>query len=494
MSQNQNIIDFINANFNTSYNDLESEVNKIFNNLTEEECYIPYVYNSLFIINGVYDNAKGNLTFSYLIPNLFRKCFTEPQVYIPNICPTFIFNSRVTNYYPLLLEENLIKSFLYFNFTADYKILNNPQNLLKMIGAIDHLRLIKSNTTYGSYTKSYEIFNSLYASNSLLVQLLEFNYYLNYATQAQNNEKIIPNFIIPWNYVDYCICYTGKIDDTYIISNDNSTVNESLAFNLNNIRYSSLNTKITKYTINTNNIVATASSNNIYVVLDYAIEVYQDILMEIQYYIGNINYCKKDYMLKSNIPYLLELYKNYYNNQIYIGNRSIPVGSISNIVANTISINVYLQSFATIFLQNQPYNRITYTNYNSVVISDQEGFDLFWAETITTNDGHYYSYWYLNIYNPSAIVINNTGLGSYTSTSSFVNIYFLPEVFAKSGEARYTYQIYLKSGVLSSVDSTAYTYFFYNSSNLITAKYYLFLGFPITISPTQGYGVMLQYY
>jgi hypothetical protein len=495
MSENQNIIDFINIHFKASYNDLASEITKIFNNLTEEECYIPYFYNSLFIINGASDNVKGTLTFSYLIPNLFRKCFTEPSVHIPNICPTFIFNSRVTNYFPLLLEEKLIKSFLYFNFTGNYSILNKPEKLIYMLGAIDRLKIIKSNTTYGSFTKPYEIFNNLYSPDSLLVQLLQFNNYLKYATNAQNNQKTVANYIIPWNYVDYCICYTGYLDDTYVISNDNSTINETLAFNLNNIRYSSLDTKSTKNNINTNGIVTIATSNNIYVILDYVLEVYQDILMEIQYYMGNIKYCKKDYMLKSNIPYLLELYKNYYNNQIYVGNKSVPVSSIKDVVANTVSIEVYLKTFASVFLENQPYNGNIYTNYNSVIISDNDGFDLFWGSSSSTLDGYIYSYWYLNINDPSPVELTQLiGTSSYMSTSQLVTTFFIPDVYNKSGATSNSYKIYLKSGVLSSVDSTAYTYFFYNADNLITAKYYLFLDFPLKNDPNQGYGIILKYY
>jgi hypothetical protein len=489
MSESQNIIDFIHANFSTSYNDLASEVDKIFNNLTAEECYIPYVYNSLFIINGVSNNLKGTLTFAYLIPNLFRKCFTESQVYVPNICPTFIYNSRVTNYFPLLLEENLIKSFLYFNFTSDYTVMSDPQRLLDMLGAIDRLRLIKSNTTYASYTKPTQIFNNLYSSDSLLVQLLEFNYYIKYATYKQNNEKTIANYTIPWNYVDYCICYTGYLNDTYIISNDNSTINESLAYNLNNIRYSSVNTILTKFTINTNNVITIAPSNSIFRVINYAVQVYEDVLMQIQYYMGNINYCKKDYMLKSNIPYLLELYKNYYNNSLYVGNKSIPVSSIKDIVANKISITTYLDNFRKIFLKNQPYNGVTYTQYNEVVISDIEGFDLFWTSSYSS-----YSFWYINIYNPSATQLeNSSSTQTATTTSEYIRLYFIPGTYNTSGSSSYTYKIYLNSGVLSTTDKTAYTYFFYNSDGVITAKYYIFLLYPKSGS-NKAQGVALKYF
>jgi hypothetical protein len=489
MSENQNIIDFIHANFSTSYHDLASEVDKIFNNLTKEECYIPYVYNSLFIINGVSNNIKGTLTFAYLIPNLFRKCFTEPNVHIPNICPTFIFNSRVTNYFPLLLEENLIKSFLYFNFTSDYTVMSDPQRLLHMLGAIDRLRLIKSNTTYGSFTTSAEIFNNLYSSDSLLVQLLQFNHYINYSTSAHNDEKTIANYIIPWNYVDYCICYTGYLNDTYIISNDNSTINEDLGYNLNNIRYSSVNTILSNFSINTNNVITIAPSNSIFRVINYAVQVYEDVLMQIQYYMGNINYCKKDYMLKSNIPYLLELYKNYYNNSLYVGNKSIPVATIKDISANTISIVTYLDNFRKVFLKNQPYNGYTYTQYNEVVISDIEGVDLFWTSSYSS-----YSFWYININNPSAIeLFNSSSSQTASSTAQYIKLYFIPGTYNTSGSSSYTYQIYLNSGVLSTTDKTAYTYFFYNSDGVLTAKYYIFLLYPSSGS-SKAQGVALKYF
>ena len=50
MSINQNIIEFINTTFSTTYGDIQSEINTIFNNLTSDECYIQYNTNNLFII------------------------------------------------------------------------------------------------------------------------------------------------------------------------------------------------------------------------------------------------------------------------------------------------------------------------------------------------------------------------------------------------------------------------------------------------------------
>ena len=483
MSTNQNIIEFINTNFSTTYGDIQSEINTIFNNLTSDECYIQYNTNNLFIINGVSNNVQGSLTFSYLIPNLFRKCFTQNSVTVPNICPTFIFNSRVSKYFPLLLEEETIKSFLYFNFSSDINSLNDTKQLEKLISASKRLKLMKTNVTYGSYTPAYKIFNNLYSSDGLLVQLLNLNYYLNYASIVHSNEKIINSYTVQWNYTSYCICYTGYIDDTYIIGDDNNIINGSFANDLNNIRYSNINTSINASGINTNNIITLSPKNSIFTVIKYALDVYQDILLEIQYYMQNVYYCKKNYMNESNIPYLLELYKNYYNNQIYVNSRSIKITTINNIVPNIIEINVYLNNFIVLYLKQNS----GVTLLNKQVISETEGFAFFSNTT----------YWYVSTNNPSAININDTWINNYgfTTTINFINDPvngFLQSYYPTSGASSYTNTLFTTGGV-NLTDNSAYSYIFYNSNGIVISKYYLMLTY-VNPATAQSQGVSLNYY
>ena len=68
---------------------------------------IPYNFIGNTTINGIELNYVNIISLVYLIPNLFRKCFSNDTVTIPNICPKFTFKSNITFYYPLLIDKNL---------------------------------------------------------------------------------------------------------------------------------------------------------------------------------------------------------------------------------------------------------------------------------------------------------------------------------------------------------------------------------------------------
>ena len=115
MSSNENIISYINKYFKNN-NILSTEVDKIFDDLTKYNCSIPYEYSNNVTLNGIELNYVNIINLVYLIPNLFRKCYCNDNITVPSICPKFTFKYNITFYYPLLIDENLIKSFLYFNF------------------------------------------------------------------------------------------------------------------------------------------------------------------------------------------------------------------------------------------------------------------------------------------------------------------------------------------------------------------------------------------
>ena len=64
-----------------------------------------------------------------------------------------------------------------------------------------------------------------------------------------------------------------------------------------------------------NYYVRTLLENNIFIVLGYATEVYNDVLQQIKYYVQSKTYCLQDYMNPSILPTLNELYDNYKKNE-----------------------------------------------------------------------------------------------------------------------------------------------------------------------------------
>jgi hypothetical protein len=311
-----NLIDFINnLSTNTLENtaspsktclnqDLVNEIDYILNNLesNESSCSIPYSKNSSMTIVGL-NFYTNSFNYSFLIPNLFRKCFIQKNIPIPNICPNFEKNNVIKNYLPLLLDKKYIKGFLYFNYSSDIYNNNSFDSSLTdvMKNKINNILSSKRGTNYGNYTQAPVIFNYIYSPNSILIQLLNFNLVLNNAEKAYSNQKVMKPFQIPWNVLLYCSCNENIIDfDNTNTNNPATRLNKALnQTDLNQINL--LNSRI--------------KISEIFQILEYALQVYSDIVVEIEYFMLSKDYNRPSYMDVSNLDLLNKLYNNYKNNQ-----------------------------------------------------------------------------------------------------------------------------------------------------------------------------------
>jgi len=106
---------------------LVNEINNVFNNSNNNNyCSIKNSISNPIKINGITNiiNDIGIDNIIYILPNLFRKCFYSKQIKLPEACPSYMSSSSFIKYSPLLINKNIIKSFLYFNFPGDYKNFN----------------------------------------------------------------------------------------------------------------------------------------------------------------------------------------------------------------------------------------------------------------------------------------------------------------------------------------------------------------------------------
>ena len=419
---NNKIIEYINENFNniSDYSILKNEINEIIDNLENTVCAIPYPSFSSYNINGVNEINSG-INFSYLIPNLFRSCYLKDSLKIPNICPTFIYVNKTTRFLPLLESENIIKSFLYFNFPVNISSYNSYKNFLEKIFKFKYeLSKKKYNTTYASYTNPLDLYNEIYSSNSMLTQLLAFSNYLNSSHNAINSNLNINTFYIPWDFTYKCLCYEGILKDTYIAGNNDYDYNitnsyANLIYVINNLNYNIENIDLFIYEL----IV----KNNFSTLLKYVKSVFEDILIQLQYYISGKYYCEKDYMNISNIPVLLKLYENFYNNQINTYKRSLKSTSIVNIIPQRTNITSYAENFNNVYsLENGKYF-LTFFYLNGITGEDAM---LFYSNkedwTVSTTEPIYYYYFYLNINFPSGVQLNNIWLDSDTPYEKYVTL------------------------------------------------------------------------
>jgi hypothetical protein len=486
------INDYISNLLNENNKDLENEVNDVFNNLVEGTCYRNFTELTATSIIGPNDILKI-IDYTYLIPNLFRKCYLQDTTIIPNICISNVEDYKVIKYFPYLLEEKYIKSFLYFNFPASYTNYNNMNSFLNNIINLKSYILKKSrNTTYGSYTPGNILYDSIYSSKSMLSQLLFFNNYLNINNLSENNSKINNSFNILWDYTTGCV--KNAAGNTFIIEiyNNNNIINQSTAFNINYIRYSYFNKFIPPNDFNNNEILYVYKSN-IYVILEYALEVYQDIVQKFNYLIRDVEYCDKDYMNIKNIPILVKLYNIYYKNQIYSNNNGIPLTTVNNVIPKYITINTYINKFKSYYNSN-----MSGTVIKSILLNNNEGFvfccknKVYNRLTIKRSD---YLYYYINIYSPSAIEVYNfwgtvnptpdyTGIPInqfindflYTGTTIGNNLPYLTISNSKSALLQNTL---INAGLYplidSSVSTNGYIYYTYNdiSNTNLNSKVFL---------------------
>lgn len=318
---NQDIINYVKKNFGNESSSLAKQIEIILNNLLENKCSIPYSITFPYTVLGVSlsSNSNRSLNLCIITPNLFRLCFVQNKLYIPNICPVFDDKNRNTKYIPLLLDKKTIKSFLYYGFSTNIYKYPPPTNISDtyLIDKLIPILNSKVKTNYGFYSSATEIFIQIYPTDCLLVQILQFNKAINSALNSFAKNSVIPNYTIPWNATALCLCTSGIIDETIVLQTskilsrlDLITINN---FNVaDKTRY--YGTPAGPNSITTNIIL----NNSIYQIITYALDVYTDTLEQIEYFILNKKYCLKDYMQPSNIPKLLQYYNNYVNIQTNI--------------------------------------------------------------------------------------------------------------------------------------------------------------------------------
>lgn len=516
-NSNESILEYIDANFSDK-NNIEEEIEINLNNLLNSPCSKSYTPVNPITLNGISNsNNKSYIDLTFLVPNLFRKCFVQNSFSIPTGCPKYINKQNVTNYLPYLIDEEIIKSFLYFNFPASYGSYSILTDLINIRINAQMIVNKKKNTTYDSYTTAQKLLQTIYSPTSMLLQLVSFNNYIDNANKSVLNTQIINSFKILWDITIYCITYTGNVEDSYIVnnkttniaSNNITTIDSDLGNNIYDIKYSSLNQFQTNNQFNNNGLIF-LYSQNIYTVLNYAMEVYQDILLQIQTFIEGGIYCKKDYMNISNIPLLTKLYYNFYNNQLYVLSKELPVNLPTNVIPDLISINDYISQFNTIFQKTYPPPQ--YYNIKSFILNDNEGFTFYYSSAPLTGE-ILYNYYYINIGNPSAVLLTNSSIfiinyavyisvenpsgainrfiSDFNTTENLNNIninatsWILTGTYPKDG-------LYPNKGFdTTNVNNIGYTYSYFDSNNFLICKIYLLLN---TNLINNAIGTALIYY
>ena len=473
------LINYINNLYNTdNINNVTKEVEDTINSIFIEDCSKLYIPDISYTVTGIGEDIDTP-NYSFLIPNLFRKCYSKNTLLIPNICTKFVRGSNYLGFYPTLIESNLIKSFLYFNFPVNIKNANSLKKNINKIITLDRevINIKKRNQTYGSYTSAVDIFNFIYGVDSMLSQIVAFSNFLQVSSNANSLSLIVCSHRVLWDFTTECLNNNLNIEFTYITGNNNydyqlTTTSALNIYNLKNI--------LEELSIYDSNYL-TFIENSIYGILKYASQVYEDVILEIQSYMLSKKYCRKDYMNVDILPSLFDMYSNFYANQIKTINKNIPITYPYDVIAVTGNIYNYLDQYYIIYTK-------TYSKRYLVknIILDEES-----AITVYSNVNNWsipqieitYYYYYININNPSAIQMYNQNIllpssnTIYTSVDDFINV-FNTEYYIYINAVNITYLKEYNSGGLypqgGTIDNSQNIGKVYNYINEDANTYFLY--------------------
>jgi len=363
------IDNFINNNFNNDeVESIKEEVDEIYDELISSDSCVFYMDNLITpstIGLSFYQYSNLFTAINMIIPDLFRASFTRDPIEFRKspslICPTY---SRIplnrfsdsmkysyNNYIQLLLPENIIKGFLYYNFSSnpfDMAITDIPFFFLKYRW-YDTNPSLSETVNQSNYTAPSTLFNYYYNKDCLLVQLLAFNTKMDNSTKEQGsvNNTNFPPYTIPW--ITTYGCLNNKPDPNKFFSYNN--VENPLKNNL--LLYSDL-FYLSKSKVNISSVADQAAAytnefvldevikkNNIYTLLGYANDVYNEILKEIDSLLTYKTYNYPEYTNFETLVQCKDLYCNYVSNEAFIFTNSPNFNNLSEICKISIAYEIY---------------------------------------------------------------------------------------------------------------------------------------------------------
>lgn len=340
----QNEVENLLNNTETNYNNCSYNVKELFITPTTTGLSFLANYNFVNIIN-------------MLIPDLFLECTTasykndaERIIYLPNACPIISYKTpkieksinNVKRIYQSIdiqlniqrtIDLELIASFMYFNFTSDYRIGTSQfTRLFSLEERVLKYLIDKPPNNSSKYTDPQVIFSEIYSSDSLLIQIINFSNKLNEVLSTNKNGINTCQYFIPWLFTYNCLQYNNENTSNfypYTSFNTNKylyAMEYSDLFYLSNMNNSSINSinilleTLYKYT-NDPDLIKLIKVSNIFTVIQIALDVYNNILMQISYILTNKIYVTSAYQNPINLFKCLNLYYNYVKNEIFLNNQ-----------------------------------------------------------------------------------------------------------------------------------------------------------------------------
>ena len=305
----------------------------IFNPLQTINALIPDIFRLSFIQNPEqFNDPNWSLAFFYAIPKikLKQKAYIGPglETYLQKIIP-----------------HDLVKSLLYFGFKSDYNKMDiNSITMLEI-----KLEKIIEKTTINnmSYTDPETIFNELYDTDTLIQAILQFKEKLDKAALQQSDLTNTGFLDLNYLFTYYCAIWADYnpdinnyvISTNIIFSNTNNTNTELSYSDMVFINYLKkiategntlenfllilendlLDSEISPEDVELLTIFITfIKDNNIYKIINTALEVKQYILKVISYSLTSKIYNIEKYSEPIYLEISKKIYDNYTQNEKYL--------------------------------------------------------------------------------------------------------------------------------------------------------------------------------
>lgn len=274
---------------------LENEIDLLFEYNIEYNCSELSFISSPYTLIGTDNSVSINVKYGNIVPNLFRKCWCDfTPLVLPNACPILYYSSISLTYIPILIEEKIIKGFLYYGFSDELGYTAETKSLYQRL--VEYRRNIKYTNSSSYYDIVLIIFN-IFNKKSMFLKMFSFITYLNIVISRINSGKISNNYLIPWYCLNSCSCITGLLSELKVSNYINKLpLDENDFIFINNL------------------IIGNKVNYTIVLVIKYAKEVFNDVYQQIFFFLTSKKYCLKSYMEVSIIPEVLDKYNNYVTN------------------------------------------------------------------------------------------------------------------------------------------------------------------------------------
>lgn len=290
-----------------------------------------------------------------IIPDIFRLCLMkEPSVYAhpvlstrnsPKIKVSFEDPSRgigasIVTRFQKIIPENIIRAFFYFGYKSNFENFNE-NNIEFLENKIENF-INNGASTNSSYTDPNTIFNEIYGKDTLIQNMIELNNLLNSIKKEKTDYTNTGNYNLPYLFTYYVIAkvlmnnggfkvnkYSNFVDkkttaisysDFVYLNSLKKLISDDLILDnfLLLINKNILGDKIDDAVIeNLNKAITFIKSNNIFIIINLALEVREYILEVISYNLNKKKYKIKNYAKPVYLLITKKFYCNYSKNSAY---------------------------------------------------------------------------------------------------------------------------------------------------------------------------------